>query len=138
MYRKNDIKKLFYKTGEVAKMVGLHVRTIQSYCDSGKIQCVKTESGLRLITKDELIRFLYSLNMLYDKSIVAYYTKNTARIPENVVVYDGDKLHELLIDIVENKVHKLIINSRDDIEPFEDVVELICKEHNVEIEYKEN
>lgn len=55
-----DLKKDFYKTGEVANLLGLHPRTIQSYCDKGFLQHIRTASGIRLIPVHEVMRLLHS------------------------------------------------------------------------------
>lgn len=63
MIKLSDLSKDWYNPGEVANMVGKHVRTIQNYCNNKKINCNKI-NGRRIIPKSEVVRLLNSSNML--------------------------------------------------------------------------
>lgn len=60
MITESVLTKNFYKTGEVAKMVGLTNRTIAKYCDLQVIKNVSYNNTQRMIPKESVIEFLKS------------------------------------------------------------------------------
>ena len=134
MYKKQDFDKPFYKTGYVAKLVGLHARTIQSYCDSGKLESIRTDTGLRLITRSSVLDFLKSLHLLQEDRDTAIYTTDA-----NVTGYDRvylaseQGLEELLSDLLDNKLDEVTFTDETLAGPFADIIKQISKEHDVSI-----
>ena len=66
MIKKSELVKEYYKTGELAKMIGKQTRTVQSYCIRGDINSIIIPSGKRIISRDEVIKYLRSSNLLYE------------------------------------------------------------------------
>ena len=66
MVKKSELIKEYYKTGELAKMIGKQTRTVQSYCIRGEINSIIIPSGKRIISKDEVIKYLKKSNLLYE------------------------------------------------------------------------
>ena len=66
MIKKSELTKEYYKTGELAKMIGKQTRTVQSYCTRGEINSIIIPSGKRIISKDEVIKYLKKSNLLYE------------------------------------------------------------------------
>ena len=66
MIKKSELTKEYYKTGELAKMIGKQTRTVQSYCIKGDINSIIITSGKRIISRDEVIKYLRSSNLLYE------------------------------------------------------------------------
>ena len=66
MIKKSELTKEYYKTGELAKMIGKQTRTVQSYCIRGDINSIIIPSGKRIISRDEVIKYLRSSNLLYE------------------------------------------------------------------------
>lgn len=66
MIKKSELVKEYYKTGELAKMIGKQTRTVQSYCVKGDINSIIIPSGKRIISRDEVIKYLRSSNLLYE------------------------------------------------------------------------
>lgn len=66
MIKKSELTKEYYKTGELAKMIGKQTRTVQSYCIKGNINSIIIPSGKRIISRDEVIKYLRSSNLLYE------------------------------------------------------------------------
>ena len=66
MVKKSELIKEYYKTGELAKMIGKQTRTVQSYCTRGEINSIIIPSGKRIISKDEVIKYLKKTNLLYE------------------------------------------------------------------------
>ena len=67
MYRKSDIlKKSTYKTGEVAKLLGITIPTVIRYCETGYIPYHTTETGHRRILATDVCDYLEKQNMLFN------------------------------------------------------------------------
>ena len=67
MIKKSELTKEYYKTGELAKMIGKQTRTVQSYCIKGDINSIIIPSGKRIISRDEVIKYLRRIsNLLYE------------------------------------------------------------------------
>ena len=66
MVKKSELTKEYYKTGELAKMIGKQTRTVQSYCIRGDIISIIIPSGKRIISRDEVIKYLRKSNLLYE------------------------------------------------------------------------
>ncbi len=62
MVKDVDLIKDYYKSGEVAKMIGVSTRTIQNYCIHGLLSETFVNKR-RLIPKDSLIDFLKNRNL---------------------------------------------------------------------------
>ena len=160
MYKKDDLTKPFYKTGEVAKMVNLHPRTIQGYCDSGRIVFTRSSTNIRLISKDALIEFLTELGMLLDdKYSLGYiriakdseYDEQCRQLLMSVLPYNPvnmkiikelnvdesekrEQLEYLLDEIVSGKVDKLFVLSRNSFGLVTyHIVKHLCDKHDVKL-----
>ena len=69
-----ELNKEFYKSGEIAKLIGVSTRTIQNYCLNGKIK-ENLINNRRQIKREAVIDFLKSQNLLdenikYRKDII--------------------------------------------------------------------
>lgn len=69
MYKRSDFTKKYYKTGEVAKILNLTIKTIQNYDHSGKLKFIRTTTNYRLMTREDLLDYLDKEGMLYDISL---------------------------------------------------------------------
>ena len=69
-------------------MIGKQTRTVQSYCIRGDINSIIIPSGKRIISRDEVIKYLKSSNLLYedDNKIDLIY----ARVSTNKQKNSGD------------------------------------------------
>lgn len=66
MIKKSTLTKEYYKTGELAKMIGKHTRTVQIYCTKGYINSIITPTGKRIISREEVIKYLKKSKLLYE------------------------------------------------------------------------
>ena len=66
MIHTSDLNKAYYKTGEVAEMVGVSPRTIQNYCMQGLIKDTISEKNRRHIAREDLIKFLKKNDVLIE------------------------------------------------------------------------
>lgn len=84
MIHTSDLNKAYYKTGEVAEMVGVSPRTIQNYCMQGLIKDTISEKNRRHIAREDLIEFLKKSDVLIEDDMrcdaiylrVAHYGNN--------------------------------------------------------------
>lgn len=160
MYSPNDFTKKLYKTGEVAKIVGLHARTIQGYCDSGKLDHIRSSSNIRLIPRDALITFLdeqglislnrYSVGYVrglseeqVQQNADALSLKAVKFNPVNFEVRteindneadDRPELDKLMGDITDGRIDKIFINTRQDIGVVSyHIVKHLCNKYNTQL-----
>lgn len=97
----SDLTKNTYKPGEVAKMTGKSLGTIQKGDNSGVFKFERTSTNRRFITRDNLIELLKNENLWYEteenKIDVIY-----ARVSSNKQKITGD-LDRQVTYIVENR-----------------------------------
>lgn len=69
MFNKSQIMKQGnYKTGEIAKMLGISIPTVISYCEQGVIKHVKNQYGHRRIEASDFFDYLLSIGQGIDDS----------------------------------------------------------------------
>lgn len=68
MIKLSELTKDYYWPGEVAKMLHVHVRTIQRHMNEGTLDYMTTASGRRLVKKESVIRLLEQSGVLTDDS----------------------------------------------------------------------
>lgn len=91
MYKKSEIlKKSTYKTGEVAKLLGVTIPTVIRYCKLGVIPCHKTESGHRRVLATDVCAYLDKQNMLYEDSFTTKSDVIYARVSTHKQAERGD------------------------------------------------
>ena len=110
MISNEDLTKEYYKTGEIAKMLGVRPLTIIRWSNAGKIKYLKTDTNRRLVSKENLIEFLKDRQVYIDlpdrnKVDVVYARVSTHRQVENgdldrQVLYIIDKVKDLNNPIV--------------------------------------
>lgn len=66
MYKKSDLTKAYYKTGEVASFLGITPRAVQLKDMRGELPFEHTDTGRRILSRDSLLAYLDKCNMLYD------------------------------------------------------------------------
>ena len=66
MLKKSDFTKQVYKTGEVAKILGVTNQTIQNYDRDGRLKVGRSGGGHRAIAREDLLHFLEEKGLLYD------------------------------------------------------------------------
>ena len=63
--KESQLTKNIYQPNDIVKMLGCTVRTVQNYCDSGKIKSYRSSTNRRMIDKQDLVEFLIA-NKLYE------------------------------------------------------------------------
>ena len=163
MIKTSSLTKEFYRPGEVAKLIGVTTRTIQAYNKQGRIISSGSPTGRRLFKRDEVIRFLDSIGMIYkeDERFDAIYARVSTnegdlerqinkltnyaatRNPKNLKVYSevasglNDKRKQicsLIKEVEADKVDRVFITCKDRLTRFGyNYLELICSLHGTEI-----
>jgi excisionase family DNA binding protein len=47
-----------YPVGKVARALGVHPKTLDRWCDAGKVRCIRTPGGHRRIPASEVRRLI--------------------------------------------------------------------------------
>ena len=68
MFKTSDFTKDFYRTGEVAKMLKVKPITVARHEEKGLITFERTETGRRVITKENLINYFRNRSLLVEDS----------------------------------------------------------------------
>lgn len=65
MYKSSDFTKPAYKTGEVMEILNISYSTIKVYDKEGRLPISRTETGRRIIFRDDLLDYLDAKGLLY-------------------------------------------------------------------------
>lgn len=115
MYKKSEIlKKSTYKTGEVAKLLGITIPTVIRYCETGYIPYHTTETGHRRISAKDVCDYLEKQNMLFNdeestKSDVIY-----ARVSTQEQANCGDldrQVQKVKLFAINQNVQNLVVKA---------------------------
>ena len=115
MYKKSEIlKKSTYKTGEVAKLLGITIPTVIRYCETGYIPYHATETGHRRISAKDVCDYLEKQNMLFNdeestKSDVIY-----ARVSTHEQANCGDldgQVDKVKLFAINQNVQNLVVKT---------------------------
>lgn len=68
MVKLSELTKDYYWPGEVAKMLHVHVRTIQRHMNEGRLDYMTASSGRRLVKRESVIQLLEQSGVLADDS----------------------------------------------------------------------
>ena len=145
MYKRSDFTKKYYKTGEVAKILNLTIKTIQNYDHSGKLKFIRTTTNYRLMTREDLLDYLDKEGMLCDISLekrdVIY-----ARVSSNEqkTKSDLDRQAMFLIENVDNLINPLVLKEvgsglNDKRKKLMELINLVCNDQvrNIYVTYKD-
>lgn len=64
MYKLSEFVKPMYKAGEVKNILGVTLQTLHNYDKNGVLKFERTNGGHRLVSKEELIRYLDSKGLI--------------------------------------------------------------------------
>ena len=68
MYRETDFIKDVYTTGDVAKFLGVSPRTVMRKDREGVVPFKRSDTGRRILPREDLLRYLDTLGLLYRNS----------------------------------------------------------------------
>lgn len=115
LYTKSEIlKKSTYKTGEVAKLLGVTIPTVIRYCKQGLIPYHKTESGHRRVLATDVCTYLDKQNMLYNDTSVTKSDVIYARVSTHTQAECGDldrQVEKVKLFAIEQNVNNLLVKT---------------------------
>lgn len=113
MYTKTQIlKQGTYKTGEVAKLLGMTTPTIIRYCEQGVIPFHKNQFGHRRIESHDLFNYLVSIGLGLDDSKDVKHDVIYARVSTHNQAQRGDldrQIDSLKLFAIDHNVKNLVI-----------------------------
>ena len=71
MYKSSDFTKPLYKTKDIMEILGISYPTIKNYDKNGKLKFTRTESGRRVVFREDLLDYLDKNGMLYRVLIIS-------------------------------------------------------------------
>ena len=90
MYKKSDFTKQAYKTAEIMAILNVSYSTIKNYDKQGKLPIQRTETGRRVVLKEDLLNYLDSLKMLVYDDKTTKHDVIYARVSSNEQKTKGD------------------------------------------------
>lgn len=101
MFKKSEFTKEVYKPKDVMQLLGVTHRTLYNYDEQGKLKFSRSESGRRIIFRDDLLEYLESKGLLYDDTKEEKRDYIYARVSSNKQVISGN-LDKQVLFLVEN------------------------------------
>lgn len=112
MIKISELTKEQYTAGEVAKLLGVHVKTVQVWDRTGVLPFSRTHTNRRILPKDKIIELLDSRGLLYkdekdNKRDVIY-----ARVSSHEEMAKGDLDHQVmfLVNSISDLKNPLILS----------------------------
>jgi len=90
MYKRSDFTKPAYKTAEIMEILNISYSTVKNYDKQGKLPIQRTETGRRIVLKEDLLNYLDSLGMLVNDEERAKHDVIYARVSSNEQKTKGD------------------------------------------------
>lgn len=90
MYKRSDFAKPAYKTAEIMKILNISYSTVKNYDKQGKLPIQRTETGRRIVLKEDLLNYLNSLGMLINDEERTKHDVIYARVSSNEQKAKGD------------------------------------------------
>ena len=113
MFTKSQIMKQGnYKTGEIAKMLGISIPTVIRYCEQGVIKHVKNQYGHRRIEASDFFDYLLSIGQGIDDSEQNKHDVIYARVSTHKQAECGDlnrQIETVKLFAIDHNVRNLLI-----------------------------
>lgn len=90
MYKRSDFTKPAYKTAEIMEILNISYSTIKNYDKQGKLPIQRTETGRRVVLREDLLNYLDSLKMLVHDDKATKHDVIYARVSSNEQKTKGD------------------------------------------------
>lgn len=95
MVRMSDLTKDFYTPGDVAKLLGVVPMTIINYDNQGIMTFERTSTNRRIISKQNLVNYLYSKDLLLNNSEGKRYDAIYGRVSTQTQFKRGDLTNQI-------------------------------------------
>ena len=113
MFTKSQIMKQGnYKTGEVAKMLGISIPTVIRYCEQGTIKHIKNQYGHRRIEANDFFEYLLTIGQGIDDSDQNKHDVIYARVSTHKEAECGDldrQIETVKLFAIDHNVRNLLI-----------------------------
>ena len=111
MFKKSEFTKEVYKPKDVMQLLGVTHRTLYNYDEQGKLKFSRSESGRRIIFRDDLLKYLNSKGLLYDDTKEEKRDYIYARVSSNKQVISGDLDRQVLflVESVNNLRNPIVL-----------------------------
>ena len=146
MLKKSDFTKQVYKTGEVAKILGVTNQTIQNYDRDGRLKVGRSGGGHRAIAREDLLHFLEEKGLLYDDTQKEISDVIYARVSSHDQKSHGDLDRQalFLVEHVHGLQNPVILKEvgsglNDNRKQLQKLLEMVCRGEvrNVYVTYKD-
>lgn len=102
MYKSSDFTKTVYKTGEIMKILNISYSSIKVYDKNGKLPIKRTETGRRVIFREDLLDYLDRKGLLFrDIDVIEKHDVIYARVSSHEQKQKGDLDRQALF-LIEN------------------------------------
>lgn len=111
MFKKSEFTKEVYKPKDVMQLLGVTHRTLYNYDEQGKLKFSRSESGRRIIFREDLLEYLNSKGLLYDDTKEEKRDYIYARVSSNKQVMSGDLDRQVLflVESVNNLRNPIVL-----------------------------
>ena len=146
MYLASEFTKQVYKTGEVAKILGVTVKTVQNYDNDGKLQVTRSEGNRRNVLREDLLRFLDERGMLYNDTGITRHDVIYARVSSHDQKKHGDLDRQalFLVEHVPDLQNPVVLKEvgsglNDSRKELQKLLQMICRNEvrNVYVTYRD-
>jgi predicted site-specific integrase-resolvase len=115
LYKSSDFTKPLYKTKDIMKILGVSYATIKNYDKNGKLKFNRTETGRRVVFREDLLEYLDNAGMLYkdmdfDKRDVIYARVSSS---EQKAKGDLDRQVTFLLENVDDLYKPIVLKEAD-------------------------
>jgi len=90
MFNLSEFTKPMYKVGEVSEILGVTSQTLHNYDKNGVLKFERTNGGHRLVSREELIKYLDSKGLIVDDLVVEKKDVIYARVSSHEQKTRGD------------------------------------------------
>lgn len=146
MYKVSDLKKNYYRPGEVAEILNVTTRTLRNYDYNGRIKFIRNDADRRILPKDDLISYMLKYNLIIDDRVETKRDVIYARVSSHDQKAHGDLdrqalyLIEHVPDLISPVILKEVGSGLNDNRPkLLSLIEMVCNNEvgRVFITYKD-
>lgn len=113
-YKSQILKQKTYKTGQVAKLIGVSIQTVINYCEAGFIPYGRTAKNYRVIEAHDLADYLEDKGLLVDDLKQDRQDVIYARVSTHKQAQRGDldrQIEAVKLFAINHNVHNLCVKS---------------------------
>ena len=146
MYKSSDFTKPLYKTKDIMRILGVSYATIKNYDKNGKLKFNRTESGRRVVFREDLLKYLDDIGVLYNDMDLEKRDVIYARVSSNEQKTKGDLDRQVtfLLENVEDLYKPMVLKEvgsglNDKRSKLQELIRLVLdgKVHRVFVTYKD-